>query len=249
MTWLDCREPVNAWTHGIWMLCALPACVVLVRICRGDRLKQISLLVFGLSLAFCMAASSLYHGIRLPPTDLQGLRTLDYVGVFLLIAGTVTPAALIVLKGGWRWTTLALAWGLAILGIVLHLVWAKTPEVLSTSLYIGMGWTVCLCYFELARALSHRAMRPVWIGGLLYTGGAVLDLTRWPVLAPGLFGTHELFHVCVMAGSLCHFWFMVRYVAPFKRARHKKTRLVPVGLQLAPALLSAQPTAFSESRE
>jgi hemolysin III len=241
MNWLECREPVSAWTHGIWMLCALPACAVLYRISGGDRLKQIGLMVFGLTLAFCMAASSLYHGICRPPTALQGFRTLDYIGVFLLIAGTVTPAALIVLEGGWRWAMLALAWGLASLGIALHLVWEKTPQPLSTLLYIGMGWTVCLCYFELARALSHRAMRPVWIGGLLYTGGAVLDLTGWPKLVPGLFGTHELFHVCVMAASLCHFWFMARYVAPFRRARHRETaRLAPVGLQLAPALATVQ---------
>jgi hemolysin III len=240
MNWLDVREPVNACTHGFWMLCALPACVVLWLICGGDRLKQIGLLVFGLTLVACFGASALYHGACAPPAEIQTFRTLDYIGVFLLIAGTVTPAALIVLQGSWRWATLTVAWGLASLGITLRLAWTTTPQLLSTSLYIGMGWAVCLCYFELARALSHRAMRLVWLGGLLYTGGAVIDLVRWPNLAPGIFGTHELFHVCVMAASLCHFWFMVRYVAPFQRRRHKKTtRLVPVGLRLAPEPLAA----------
>ena len=80
-----------------------------------------------------------------------------------------------------------------------------------------MGWGMCICYFELARSLSQRKLGLILLGGLFYSVGAVLNLARWPILAPGLFGAHELFHLFVMAGTLTHFLFMVRVVLPYER--------------------------------
>ena len=93
----------------------------------------------------------------------------------------------------------------------------------STAMYIGMGWTGLLCYCELARRLSRRAIRPVWVGGLIYSIGAIINELKWPVLWPGVLGSHELFHIFVMAASWCHFTFMLRVVAPFEQQA-----LVPV---------------------
>ena len=88
---------------------------------------------------------------------------------------------------------------------------------MATGLYLGMGWGVVACYAELARVVSHRALRPLVVGGLFYSVGAVLNLLRWPVLWPGLFGAHELFHLFVLAGSLAHYRFILRVVVPFER--------------------------------
>src|SRR4051812_43336873 len=103
MGFFDFHEPVSAWTHGAWLLLSLPATLLLWRESRGDRPKQVSLLVYGLSLACCFAGSLLYHGVTLSePLDRLFL-TLDYIGIFLLIAGTYTPIAFTVLQGRWKW--------------------------------------------------------------------------------------------------------------------------------------------------
>jgi hemolysin III len=219
MTWLTLREPVSAWTHGAWAIGALPACLLLWRMCRGDRAKQLSLLLFGLSLFLCFGGSMLYHGVRLPPADIELYRMIDHVGIYLLIGGTVTPAAVVLLQGRWRGASLVVAWGLSALGIALLVAWPAAPLWADTLLYLGIGWGVCLGYFEMARVLPPGGMRPVWLGGMLYTAGAMLNVAGWPQLVPGVFGPHELWHLFGMAGSFCHFWFMLRWVAPFERQR------------------------------
>jgi hemolysin III len=231
MDWLIFREPVSAWTHGIWMIFALVGCLLLWQVGRGDPVKQAALLLYGICLVLCLGGSALYHGVRLPAQQIRYCRMIDHIGIFLLIGGTVTPVALVVLTARWRTLTLAVAWGGAAFGIALLTSWSTAPLWLYTSIYLVMGWGVCLGYFEIARVLSRRAMRPVWLGGWFYTVGALLNLVGWPRLVPGVFGTHELFHLFVMAGSLCHFYFMVRWLAPYPRA----------ALQPSVATVSARP--------
>lgn len=216
MNLLDFREPVSAWTHFLWMLAALPATALLCWRARGDRLKQLSLLVYGLGLVFCFGASAFFHGVR-SPGWVEPLNTLDHIGIYLLIAGTYTPPSVVLLRGRWRSGVLALSWSLALAGIVLELAAPDLSLFLSTALYLGLGWGGVLCYFELARTLSHRALLSLVAGGLLYSLGAAFNLSAWPDFRPGVFGPHELFHVFVMAGSLCHFVFMLTFVVPFQR--------------------------------
>jgi hemolysin III len=217
MDWLVFREPFSAWTHGVWLLLALPGTWLLWRGGRGDWFKQLSLLIFGLSLICCFAGSTLFHAVRLPSQELAPFARLDYIGIFLLIAGSYTPAAFTLLRGWWKWGTLTVVWLLAALGIALRVQTAWIPPVLSTSLYLAMGWAAVLCYDNFARVLSHRAMVPVLLGGLFYSIGAVINEAHWPVLWPGIFSAHELMHLFVMAGSLAHFWFMLKCVVPFER--------------------------------
>jgi hemolysin III len=219
MAWLVVREPFSSLSHAAWLLLSLPATALLWRLGRGDRLKQFSLLAFGLSLSFCFAGSVLYHSVRLPLPQLAWFEALDFIGVYLLIAGTVTPVAVVVLRGRWRCGILATVWLMGVSGIGLRLAGVPLTRFVSTGIYLGMGWAVVLSYFELAETLGHRAIRPGVLGGLLYSLGAVLNHLHWPVLFPGVFSAHELWHLFVMAGSLSHFWFMLRVVVPFERAR------------------------------
>src|SRR5262245_32512394 len=106
MGFFDFREPVNTWTHGAWLLLSLPASLLLWRESRGDRPKQLSLAIYGVTLAACFAGSALYHGLPHSETHDRLLLTLDYIGIFLLIAGTYTPAAFTLLRGRRKWSIL-----------------------------------------------------------------------------------------------------------------------------------------------
>jgi hemolysin III len=216
MDWFAPHDAISAWTHGIWMLLAIPAGALLVWRNRGDRIKMIGMSVFAVSLVVCFGASGFYHAAAIGPLR-NTLHVLDFLGIYLLIAGTVTPVALIVLRGWWRRWLLAQIWLLAAVGCLLRLT-IVAPYWASTTFYIVMGWVGILTYFELSRRLSHASVRPLWIGGLCYTIGAVLESLRWPNPWPGVFGHHEIFHLWVMAGSAFHYYFMLAVLTPYRRS-------------------------------
>jgi hemolysin III len=236
------REPINVVSHGAGMMLALPVTWLLwkqcgarnpcglARVCttanpcvtprgtcptaRHHRLKALSLLVFGISLTFCYAASTAFHAAPLHGEPSSRLQRLDHIGIYLLIAGTYTPIAWALLRGAWLSGTLATVW--TITGLCVARVWygGVLPIWVSTLVYLAMGWGSLVCYRELARGYSHRTLLPLPLGGVFYSVGAVLNLAKWPVLSPGVFAAHELFHFFVIAGSACHIVFMLNVVVP-----------------------------------
>jgi len=225
MIWFEPRNPVSCLTHFSWMLLAIPATFVLWRASRGNLLKQFAMLVFGISMILCYAGSTLYHAASNPL-----FVTLDYIGIFLLIAGTVTPVSLVLLRGGWRWGLFLSVWLIAAVGIGLRLSGVPISRFVSTGLYIAMGWAVLLCYYELVRVLPPKSFRYAVLGGVLYTAGAMLNHAQWPLLWPDVFSAHELFHLFVMGGSASHFWFMLRVVAPYQPLSQASALDVPCKL-------------------
>jgi hemolysin III len=236
MDYFCLREPVSAWSHFLGLLLAVPATMILLRRSDGNRLKRIGFVIFGLTLAACYGGSALYHGAHGSPARLEWFATLDHIGIYLLIAGTITPVALVVLEGRWRLGTLATAWLLAACGILLCLTVRDLPLPVTTALYMGMGWGILTCYFELARALPRRAMNLALLGGLFYTVGAFLNVVQWPVLWPGVVGPHEVFHIFVLAGTTAHVLFALTIVARFERPA---AAAVPARPALAPAASQA----------
>jgi hemolysin III len=219
MIWLHVREPVSAWTHFAGMVLALPTTWMMWRFSRGDALKRLALLVFGVSLAFCYGASWLYHSAPPEvPEWMSTARMIDHVGIYLLIAGTVTPIGLIALRGRWRIGLVGGMWALALMGISLRLV-AEQPLGVLTLIYLFMGWMGCTAYLELARRLTHARVRPIWLGGLLYSAGAIINGVPWPGWHSAIFGPHEVFHLLVMAGSAAHCYFMWAVLLPYQRSR------------------------------
>ena len=209
------REPISAASHGAWLVLAVPATVLLWRRGGDDLARKLSLLVFGLCATFCFGASTLFHGARPSARYARIIEAADYIGIYLMIAGTVTPVAWTLLRGRWRRNMLALIWTSAALGAALNLLVGRLPLTVSTAFYLGMGWSAVACYIAASRVVTRRALLPILYGGILYSVGAVMNVMQWPSPWPGVFGHHELFHLFVMAGSLCHFWFMLRVVAPF----------------------------------
>lgn len=215
MNAFDFREPVSAWTHFVGLIFAVPGTLILWRRSDGEPGKQLSLLVYGLSLILCYAASTLYHGVRLPADRLAPFVRLDSIGIFALIAGSYTPLAWNLMRGRWRAWTLMAVWSTAITAIAVIAFGGHFPPALGTGVYLGMGWGVVVCYARIARVVPRRALLLVLLGGLFYSLGAVLNVIRWPTLWPGIFGVHDLFHLFVMAGSLAHFWFILKVIVPF----------------------------------
>jgi hemolysin III len=212
MDLLNPREPVSTWSHGIWFLMAIAGLVLLLQTSREDRGRKVALLIYGLCLVFCAGSSTLYHGLRLRGERIYAFELMDYVSIYMLIAGTYTPIAWAFLGGHWRRGVLGLVWSWAALGITIRLAWEPLPSWLSTGYYLAMGWGALFCYFEVARRLSHRAMLPIVGGGILYSIGALLNLLHRPVIWPGVIQSHELFHFFVVAASLLHFYFILTVV-------------------------------------
>ena len=228
MTYLHLREPFSAWSHGLWLVLSLPATALLLRRSGHDRAKGMSMLVFGLTSAACYLGSMLYHGVRLSQEGLDFFERLDHVGIHLLIAGSYTPLAWNLLRGVWRWGTLTAIWLTTLVGSLLLLARVRLPMPLQTCEYLALGWGALLCYYQITRVVSHRAMRWLVAGGFFYSFGAMLNLLHWPVLWPGVIGSHEFFHLWVMAGTTAHFWFFLTAVVPFAATVNSEPQPIPV---------------------
>lgn len=222
MNFLDFREPVSALSHCAGLLLSIPATVVLWRKCGNDLPKRLSVLVFGVTLGICYLGSTMYHGVRGPQGTIDVLDRFDHVGIHLLIAGSYTPLAWNMMRGRARFYTLGLVWAAAVLACSLLLLNLRLPSPLETAGYLVIGWGAIFCYFEIARRVTHRSLRLLVIGGVLYSIGAVLNVMHWPMLWPGVVGPHEVFHFWVLAGSLAHFWFLFSVVVPFVWASEAK---------------------------
>jgi hemolysin III len=239
MEWFDFRQPVSAWTHASWWFLSIPTTLLLCRLARGNLLKQIGFVIFGLCVILCYGSSTLWHAVQLPENERQVFATLDYAGIFALIAGTTTPILLVVLRGPWRVGSIAATWSLAACGVTVSLFQEDVSTWVFNVLYLGMGWGMCFSYFQLTRVLRHRQMTLVLVGGLFYSTGAVLNWATWPVLLSGWVGPHEVFHLFVMAGTVSHFLFMVKVLLPF---RHRSLVLAAKrGVGNAEPILAGRP--------
>lgn len=210
------REPGSALTHYIAMMLTLAfASPLLVKASGDSAVTLFSMAVFCLSMVLLYGASATYHSVNLKGTLLAVFRRVDHMMIFVLIAGSYTPVCLVVLGGRTGYTLLALVWGIAIAGMLLKLFWISCPKWLSSVLYIAMGWVCVLVFGPLLDTLSSAAFLWLLAGGVIYTIGGVIYALKLPLFNAKhrFFGSHEIFHLFVMAGSFCHFVFMYVYVA------------------------------------
>lgn len=210
------REPDNSLTHLAGVLLSLVALGVLLGLAlrAGSSRHVVAFVVFGLSLVALYTASTLYHALPLGPVGVARLLRLDHIMIFVLIAGSYTPFCLIALTGGWRWGLLGGVWALAAGGIALKIGWMHAPVLLSTAIYVAMGWLAVIAAPPLLATVPLRGLAWVLAGGLAYTLGSVIFAMERPRLKPGVFGAHALWHLCVIAGSACHVWAVARYLTP-----------------------------------
>ena len=211
------REPGSAITHFIAMMMAVFAAVPLL-IKAGIQSGQENLLamtIFMGSMILLYGASATYHSVDLTGRSLRIFRKLDHMMIFVLIAGSYTPVCLIVLGGKLGYTLLALVWGIAAVGMLIKAFWITCPKWFSSIIYIAMGWVCVLVFGPLLNTLSTPAFLWLLAGGIIYTVGGVIYALKLPIFNSKhkSFGSHEVFHLFVMGGSICHFIFMYLYVA------------------------------------
>jgi hemolysin III len=209
------REPVNSLTHGIGFLLSLIALIVMIFKGITNNLSPIGLIsvsIFGISLCLLYLTSSTYHGINTKDNIILNLRKLDHSMIFVLIAGSYAPYCLISLnnyKGSIFFIVIS---SLALLGIFFKLIWFNSPRWLQTSLYIVLGWAAVFMLKPLSNTLAFESLFLLVLGGILYTIGGVIYGIKPKKLTFGVFGFHEIFHIFIMLGSLCHFISVFFYI-------------------------------------
>lgn len=211
------REPGSAITHFIGMMMALFASVpLLVKAGMSSGAENFTAMaIFMASMILLYGASATYHSVNLTGKYLRIFRKLDHMMIFVLIAGSYTPVCLIVLGGHVGYTLLALVWGIALAGMLIKAFWITCPKWFSSIIYIAMGWVCVLVFGRLFDTLSTAAFLWLLAGGIVYTIGGIVYALKLPLFNSKHreFGSHEIFHLFVMAGSVCHFIFMYSYVA------------------------------------
>lgn len=206
-TYSPLEEKINIWSHGLGVVLSIIALFLLVIKATKfqDPYAILSFVLFGLSMLSLYIASTSYHSAK----DLDKrykLKIYDHISIFVFIAGSYTPYALITLQGKEGWIVFAVVWGVAIVGSILKIFFTGRFKLLSTLLYVAMGWIVVFSYGSLAENLDKNGLFWLLAGGLAYTIGAIFySIGRLKL-------NHAIFHIFVLLGSLCHFISIYFYV-------------------------------------
>ena len=211
----DGLRPWSAITHGVGSALSLlgAALLLLQAAARRSPLLAAVFAVYGLSMVVLYTASTLYHCVNTSVPGRLALRKYDHCAIYLLIAGSYTPICMTVLRQAGGVPLLAAVWSLALAGVVLTIAKLDIPRWLTSGLYLFLGWLALTAILPLSRLLPAEGMAWLLSGGLLYTLGGVLYAVKWPGRNNPRFGCHEIFHVFILLGSLCHFLLMYRVIA------------------------------------
>lgn len=208
------RPVLRGWLHAAMIPFALVGAWLLWESVTGHWSLRLPVGVFGAGLVGLYFVSSLYHLPPWPARVRRVLGRLDAVMIQLFIAATFTPVAFFTLSGGWRLWSLVVAWTIAIGGAAIAASPLEAPRWLSTLGYIAVGWLTVVPMIKIITALPWEGVGLIVLGGLLYTLGAMVYARRWPDPFPRWFGFHEVFHLLVIAASVCHYLAIWRYVLP-----------------------------------
>ena len=204
------EELANSLTHGAGAVLSLvvgPALVV-AAVGTGDDWRVAAAAIYATTLVLLYSASMMYHALRAPRAKAVFQR-IDHAAIYLLIAGTYTPFTLVTLRGPWGWTLFGVVWGLALAGVTLKGAFGARLPVLSTAVYLGMGWLMVVALRPLTMHVAPRGILWLVAGGLFYTGGVVFYVRdarqRY---------SHAVWHLFVLAGSMAHFFAVLWYALP-----------------------------------
>ncbi len=204
------EEILNALTHGVGVGFGIAALVILITASakQYNEWKIVSSALFGSTIILLYLASTLHHSFSWSPLK-RFFKTLDHSAIFLLIAGTYTPICLVTLRGDWGWTLFGMTWGLALAGIIFKIFFIYRFQVISLIIYILMGWLAIIVIDPIVHHLPLGGLIWLALGGLCYTLGTIfysLDNKHY---------MHCIWHLFVLAGTICHFFTILYYVIPY----------------------------------
>jgi hemolysin III len=209
-TAIEAKPRLRGVLHQYAFFVALVLGAALVAAASGGR-ERLAAAVYAFSVAGLLGTSALYHRRDWNLRARMWMRRLDHAMIFVLIAGTYTPFALLVLHGGLARAILIVVWAGALAGTVLNLLWTSAPKPVTAAVYLAMGWVAIAALPQMARAIGAVGVGLVLLGGVLYTAGAVIYALRRPNPVPGVFGYHEVFHALVVAAAAAHFAAVAAY--------------------------------------
>jgi len=199
--------------HQYAFFVALVAGAVLVALAHDGK-TRLAMTVYAVSVAGLLGTSALYHRRDWTARARMWMRRLDHSMIFVLIAGTYTPFAVLVLHGGLATAILIAVWAGALVGTLVNLLWVTAPKPVTAAVYITIGWVAVAAMPQLAHAIGAVGVSLILGGGILYTAGAVIYALRRPNPVPGVFGYHEVFHALVVAAAVAHFTAVAVYALP-----------------------------------
>lgn len=194
------RGVIHSWACLVSIACG----AALVATASGAR-ARIAALIYALAVSALLGTSACYHRITWRPPVRRWMRRLDHSMIFVLIAGTYTPVALLALHGTLATVVLVVVWSGALAGVVLKLAWIDAPRWLAAAVYVALGWVAVAAFGQLPHAIGALGLAGLLGGGLLYTVGAVVYARRRPDPVPAVFGYHEVFHTLVVAAAALHY--------------------------------------------
>ncbi len=206
---------MNGFTHFIGFCLAIVGLVLLLgkSLHPFNMMHVVTFSVFGGGMILLYLASTLYHWLPLSEKGQAYMRKVDHSMIFIYIAATYTPICLVGLKGTWGWSLFICIWAMAAGGIITKLFWMHAPRWLSTGFYLAMGWLAIVGIWPLMQALQTGALLWLVAGGVFYSIGAIIYALKRPNLRSHVLNFHEIFHISVVLGSLCHFWVMYKYIS------------------------------------
>jgi hemolysin III len=210
---LKFREPISAITHLVAASISLIGLILLIIFGWGDNQKIITFSIYGISLILMFTASGTYHLVIARDTIILNLRKLDHSAIYLLIAGTYTPICVYFFNGFWQYGMLILIWSLAIIGIAVKLFVINAPRWITAGVYLVMGWLAIMGVQEILRTMPAAAIIWLVVGGLFYSLGAIIYITKFMDFLPGIFGFHEVWHIFVILGAFSHYYLILRFIA------------------------------------
>ncbi len=199
------QETFNFYSHFAGMIAAVVGTIFLVERATSSASMLLTAAIYGLSVVFLFLASSLYHAFKTKENELSFWRKMDRLAIFFMIAGSYTPVCYFFLDETWRLPMIATQWGLVGFGVISQLFFPRAPRVLYACIYLCMGWLLLLPMGQLLSAMSTQQETLLFAGGAAFTLGAIFYAIKRPLIKPGIFSFHELFHVMVLVGAGCHY--------------------------------------------
>jgi hemolysin III len=199
--------------HEYAFFVSVPCGAGLILAASGGR-ARLAAAIYALAVSALLGTSALYHRVTWRPAARRWMRRLDHSMIFVLIAGTYTPVALLALKGTLATVVLIVLWAGAVGGVVFKLVWIDAPKWVLAAVYVVLGGVSAAVFGELPAAIGWLGVAGLGLGGLLYTVGAVVYASERPNPAPAVFGYHEVFHVLVIAAAALHYAVIAFAVLP-----------------------------------